>query len=777
MPRLVLETKDGPRVVELQTWNSLGRHPSNTIQLLDKIVSKEHCTIERRQHGFVLRDLGSLNGTYINATRVNGERDLANGDEISLGQTKARYEDVLAAQAPHAVPHGAPHGQPNSWPPPAAYGATNPPIAPPPASVPGARSFAPGDGAPTSQRVPGHPSGAQAAVPQGGYPSAAAIAGGAHLGQQMPGQPYSGQAHLGQQMPGQPHSGQPQSGQGYPGQQMPGQPYSGQPMPGQPMPGQLQAGQPQAGQAFHSGMMPAVKHPGGFPAVNPASAAAHGAQYPGGPPGGAMQAPSHGGAVPGARPSQPQRPPVPPPSLPQRGAMRTFHTAFLPAMPTGKTNVDADDAARPIGAEFTATERDFRPFDEIALSPQQLRADYERLRLSYELTRDIAFEKDTAILLEKILRSMFRFTHAQRGVIFLQDLNGEMKPMATHRADGGSGAISVSTTILKKVVAERKAVLTHDAAMDFAASKGKSMILNQIHSAIVCPMLHGETLFGVLWLDSQSLAQFQPKDLELVSSVANQAAMFLEINILGRTKDQLSRFVSPNVAEQVINRGVDVNPGGQRAECTVYNSDIRGFTRMSERSSPEELVEMLNAYFEDMVDVIFKYEGTLDKFMGDGIMAVWGAPVSHDDDPVRAVECSIEQLEVLGNFNRERVARGSEPLGVGTAVHTGPVVAGYIGTKRALSYTVIGDVANTSARLCGSATAGQIIVSETTRARLDGRFEVEELAPVKLRGKEHELRVFNVVRLRPAVVVPGFLTPAQGFDLAIGNESTGQVHR
>jgi adenylate cyclase len=634
MARLVLQTADGQQVVELRERNSLGRHPSNTIQLLDKIVSKEHCIIEQRASGFVLRDLGSLNGTFVNRDRVAGERELRNGDEISLGQTKARFEDGLASGYPPpvaAVPQPA-------WQPP-----VPPPAWPgPPAPV----SATPHHGVP-----PPHPS------PPGALP--------------------------------------PQAG-GY----------------------QRMAAPP-----------PSATHP-----------VPHGRQPP--------------------PPPRSQR--MPPP--PARTAARGFATQYLPAMPATTTRVDHDDEARQIGAELAATERDFRPFDEVATNQAQLRADYERLRLSYELTRDIAYEKDTAVLLEKILKSIFRFIPAQRGVIFLQDERGEMMPAASHRNDGGKGAISVSTTIMRKVVEDQKAVLSHDAAMDFAASKGKSMILNQIQSAIVAPMLHGDELFGVLWLDSKSLAQFQPKDLELVTAVANQAAMFIEINILGKqvqeeqlTRDRLSRLLSPNVAERVIKGQVDVKPGGTRTECAVYNSDIRGFTRMSEHTSPEELVEMLNAYFEAMVDTIFKWEGTLDKFMGDGIMALWGAPVSHPDDPERAVECAIEQTEVLGRFNRHRIAAGQPPLGVGIAVHTGQLVAGYIGSSKALSYTVIGDVANTSARLCAKALAGQIVVSEATKSKLGPRFELEELAPMRVRGKDKPMQVYNLVRMRRTVAVPSTL--------------------
>jgi adenylate cyclase len=423
-----------------------------------------------------------------------------------------------------------------------------------------------------------------------------------------------------------------------------------------------------------------------------------------------------------------------------------------------------NDQARAIGTQIAATKK-FLPHDEIANNPQQLAADYERLRLSYELSREIALERDLQRLLDRILENIFRFVRADRGVIFLRGKDGELEPRASLRRDGTDAPITVSTTIMNHVVAERATVLTHDAAMDFAASKGKSMILNRISSAIVAPLLHDQEILGVLWLDSETLAQFQPKDLEIVTSIAGQAAMFIEINILARkieqeivNRERFSRLLSPNVAERVMSGELEVKKGGQLvSECTVFNSDIRGFTRMSEGADPEGIVEMLNEYFEQMVEVLFKFEGTLDKFMGDGIMALWGAPVAHPDDPIRSVSCALDQMSALGRFNRARAERGHPPLAMGIGIHTGALVAGYIGSSRALSYTVIGDTANTSARLCGVATAGQILVSEATLARLKNKFEYEELPPTPLKGKEKPFRIFNVRGVRPNVQVPAVI--------------------
>ena len=209
------------------------------------------------------------------------------------------------------------------------------------------------------------------------------------------------------------------------------------------------------------------------------------------------------------------------------------------------------------------------------------------------------------------------------------------------------------------------------------------------------------------------------------------------------------------MAERVIAGQLEIKKGGELVrECTVFNSDIRGFTRMSDGTEPQIIVDMLNDYFEQMVEVLFKYEGTLDKFMGDGIMALWGAPVQHPDDASLSVQCALEQMRVLGDFNRTRISQSQLPLAIGIGIHTGPLVAGYIGSSKALSYTVIGDTANTSARLCGIAQSGQVIVSETTHARLGAKFEYEELPPAHVKGKENALRIFNVQRQRPAVQVP-----------------------
>lgn len=662
MARLILATAEGQQAIELRPINSLGRHPNNSIQLLDKIVSKEHCILEQRDGGFVLRDLGSLNGTYVNGERVRGEMPLRHGDEIALGSTRARYDDG--------------HGPPIDF------------SAPPPMG----QQFGPGAIAhPHHAPVPQNQAGANQPPWQKG-----------------PSVPPPGPNSHGMPMP---------SGGAFgssPGQQGGPQGYGGQHSP---------VSMQQGGPNHQGGTM-------GMPAQQ--GQQGRGPQYGYAPQGGPQ---GYGGPPPLQR--QGHRPP-----------------SF------GGTRVDVLDSARAIGTQINAQTKGFVPFEQLHHDPQQLRVDYERLRLTWELTRDIGVERDLDQLLHKILMSLFKFVNADRAVILLRDADGSLQPRAAHRRDGTDAPIQVSSTILNHVTTERASVLTHDASMDFASSKGKSMILNRISSAIVVPLLHEKEVLGALWLDSESLAQFQQKDLELLTTVGNQAAMFIENNLLAKkveleimNRERFSRLLSPNVAEQVLSGKLEVKKGGVHVpECTVFNSDIRGFTRMSEGATAGVINELLNEYFELMVETIFKYEGTLDKFMGDGIMAFWGAPLAHPDDAVRSVQCALDQMEALGRFNRKRVDGGMPPLAVGMGLHTGPLVAGYVGSSKAMSYTVIGDTANTSARLCGIALAGQVIVSEYTLARLGPRFEVEELPPAHLKGKEKPLRIFNVKREKPSAV-------------------------
>jgi adenylate cyclase len=153
---------------------------------------------------------------------------------------------------------------------------------------------------------------------------------------------------------------------------------------------------------------------------------------------------------------------------------------------------------------------------------------------------------------------------------------------------------------------------------------------------------------------------------------------------------------------------------------------------------------MLNEYFEVMVEVLFKFQGTLDKYVGDEIMALFGAPVDMPDAPVNAVRCALEMQKALREFNRTRVAEGQEEIKIGIGINTGRVITGAIGSSRTLQYTAIGDAVNTASRLCSVAKAGEIILSENTMNRVRHMVDATALTPVKVKGKEQELKIYSV---------------------------------
>ena len=180
--------------------------------------------------------------------------------------------------------------------------------------------------------------------------------------------------------------------------------------------------------------------------------------------------------------------------------------------------------------------------------------------------------------------------------------------------------------------------------------------------------------------------------------------------------------------------------------------DIRGFTAMSENTSSDAVLQMLNEYFEVIVEVVFRHEGTVDKFIGDEMMVIWGAPVSHDDDPVRAVRSALEIHSELAEFNKQRLAAGKQEINIGIGINTGSLVAGYIGSTRTMSYSVIGDTVNTASRLCSAAKAGQIVISENTFEKINNSFAVDEIEAIQAKGKNKPIRVYNVLKEKNPVM-------------------------
>jgi adenylate cyclase len=388
-----------------------------------------------------------------------------------------------------------------------------------------------------------------------------------------------------------------------------------------------------------------------------------------------------------------------------------------------------------------------------------LRRDYEKLRVAYELNRAIGLEVDVEKLLHRILEMAFQFLPADRGVIMLQE-GDQLLPKALKTRGRRAEEIIISHTIIETVVRQREAVLSSDARVDSRFGTAQSVIIQGIRSAMCVPILHNNNLYGILHLDTQdTTGAFTEKDLQLLTGIANQAAVSLENAFLARkleeeaaSRAKFQRFLSPSLVEQVISGKLALKPGGELRECTVLFSDIRGYTSIAEKYEAQDVVAMLNEYFELLVDVVFKHEGTLDKYIGDSVMAVWGAPVHQPDAAIRAVSAALEMREVLARWNREREAQGRVPIFTGFGIDTGQVVAGNLGSSKTMEYTVIGDSVNLASRLTNLAQTDQIIISANTLDKVRDYVMTEALPSTKVKGKEETIPLYNVT---------GFLEPAK----------------
>ncbi|HZY30507.1 MAG TPA: adenylate/guanylate cyclase domain-containing protein, partial [Candidatus Methylomirabilis sp.] len=215
----------------------------------------------------------------------------------------------------------------------------------------------------------------------------------------------------------------------------------------------------------------------------------------------------------------------------------------------------------------------------------------------------------------------------------------------------------------------------------------------------------------------------------------------------------LERYVSVEVAREILERGDEVELGGIRRRITVAFCDIRGFTTLSEHHSPEEVVDLLNRFFTRISGPILSHGGTLDKYIGDAIMAFWGAPVARQDDPIRAVRCALDMLRKSAAFSAELEVQGKVPLSVGIGINTGWAIVGNIGSPARMGYTAIGDTVNIASRLqdLTKEHRAELLISHTTFEETDDLFEAERIGLVPVKGRTEPVGIYKVLGEKPSV--------------------------
>jgi adenylate cyclase len=366
---------------------------------------------------------------------------------------------------------------------------------------------------------------------------------------------------------------------------------------------------------------------------------------------------------------------------------------------------------------------------------------------------------DLATVLDKVMDLIFEFLPADRGFLLLEEggaLQLKMSRFQSGKRATADGATPYSRTIVDMVVRQKVAVLTSDAQADQRFEAGESIRMQQIRSAMCAPLWSRDRVIGVIYIDSPLHAgTFSGQDLDLLTALANFAAVAIERARLHehvleekRIRGRLERYHSPQVVEEII---ADVSATGDikpvRAKVvTILFADIVGFTTWSEKMPVESLAAMLTEFFTLASDAVFACGGTIDKFIGDAVMAFFGAPLEQPDHAERAVAAALKIREEIAQWNKERTARGDPPLEVRIAVNTGEAIVGDIGSQRRVDYTVLGNAVNVAARLEEFvAQPGDVVIGPDTHSAVEARYECAQLGFFALKGLSTQVPLYKVM--------------------------------
>ncbi len=376
-----------------------------------------------------------------------------------------------------------------------------------------------------------------------------------------------------------------------------------------------------------------------------------------------------------------------------------------------------------------------------------------KLATLLEVSKGLGWAADTDALLAKIAGYAYQILEVDRVAIILVDDEGNLQPKFARDRKGTNAAGAIPRSIAHRALEDKMAILTDNAGED-ARFSGKSIVMQQVRSAICVPLMGSEgRALGVLYVDSVGSAhRFDESDLDFCVAFAGIAAVAIEngefIQRIQRqviARNNFERFFAPQIAQRIAESQETIRLGGDKRPVAVLFSDIRGFTALAESMRPDDTASLLTEYFTEMVDCVFRHDGTLDKFMGDALMAHWGAPIGGDRDADNAVAAALDMMKALDGLNANWRTTGRPELHVGIGMNYGEAFAGNIGSERRLEFTVIGDTVNTAYRLCSAADAGQILITDDLRRALKDPPTLTDCPPMELKNKAQPVTVHRVV--------------------------------
>jgi adenylate cyclase len=423
---------------------------------------------------------------------------------------------------------------------------------------------------------------------------------------------------------------------------------------------------------------------------------------------------------------------------------RATSLADLPPMPAATKQI-RDDLTHVSIAELMSASGERAAFGtRLAVSD-----DSEKLRILLKVSQLLSSPASLDALLTNVLDLAFETLDIDRAAILMVDpVTGTLEQRVARVRKGDK---TFSRSIARYVMDHSVAALFSDTRLDPRLAEAGSVLMQSIRTSMCAPIKPHEKVLGVLYVDNLSHPnRFDASDLDFLSAFANQAAIAIDNSMLHTklaeeavTRNGLLRFFPP-AAILAMTEGGGADLRTVEAEATVLFSDISGYTEMASSMRPVAIIELLNAYFPVMAEIVFRHEGTLEKYIGDALLAVWGVPLPHDNDAERAVLAAIDMQRALRQFNSLR--GDAREITVHIGINTGSVAAGNIGSKDYIQYATIGDTTNVASRICGVATAGQIVIDERTKKRIEHRqdLDITPLGNTALRGKAGPVPLFRI---------------------------------